>query len=113
MYREGRPRKKTFPINLIVDGGVALVVGGGQVGRRKVRQLLEAGAAVELVCPDAVAELSDLALTLNLRQPQRTLPPLRGARQEAPVCEDLNCARLNHVPRRTTQKEDVSHQLDR
>ena len=41
MYREGRPRRKTFPINLIVDEGAALVVGGGQVGRRKVRQLLE------------------------------------------------------------------------
>ena len=57
MYREGRPIRKMFPVNLIVDGGVVLVVGGGQVGRRKVRQLLEAGAAVELVCPDAVSEI--------------------------------------------------------
>ena len=71
MYREGRPRKKTFPINLIVDGGVALVVGGGQVGRRKVRQLLEAGAAVELVCPDAVAELSGLAEEGRIRWTRR------------------------------------------
>ena len=62
MYREGRPQRKTIPLNLIVDDRRALVVGGGQVGRRKVKGLLEAGAAVELVCPDAVAELQDLAV---------------------------------------------------
>ena len=71
MYREGRPRKNTFPVNLIVDGGAALVVGGGQVGRRKVRQLLEAGTAVELVCPDAVAELADLAAEGRIRWTKR------------------------------------------
>ncbi len=71
MYREGRPRKNTFPVNLIVDGGAALVVGGGQVGRRKVRQLLEAGTAVELVCPDAVAELVDLAAEGRIRWTKR------------------------------------------
>ena len=71
MYREGRPRRKTFPINMIVDEGVALVVGGGQVGRRKVRQLLEAGAAVELVCPEAVAELSVLAGEGRIRWTRR------------------------------------------
>ena len=50
-----------MPINLILDGRPALVVGGGQVGRRKVMSLLDAGAGVELVCPEAVEELSELA----------------------------------------------------
>ena len=61
MRRTERPVRKTVPVNLIVDGRTALVVGGGQVGLRKVRGLLEAGANVELVCPEAVRELSALA----------------------------------------------------
>ena len=61
MHRTERPRRQTVPINLILDGRPALVVGGGQVGRRKVMSLLDAGAGVELVCPEAVEELSELA----------------------------------------------------
>ncbi len=61
MYREGRPVRKTFPLNLIIDRRSVLVVGGGQVGRRKVQLLLNAGAKVELICPDAVEELRTLA----------------------------------------------------
>jgi len=38
-----------------------MVVGGGQVGRRKVLSLLDAGSPVELVCPDAVDALAELA----------------------------------------------------
>ncbi|MBR4654439.1 MAG: hypothetical protein IKO72_13855 [Kiritimatiellae bacterium] len=61
MYRNGRPVRQTFPLNLIIDDRPVLVVGGGQVGLRKVRSLLDAGARVELVSPDAVAELAELA----------------------------------------------------
>ena len=50
-----------MPLNLILDGRPVLVVGGGQVGRRKVMSLLDAGASVELVCPDAVDALAELA----------------------------------------------------
>ena len=48
-------------MNLIIDGRKALVVGGGRVGLRKVRGLLEAGASVELICPAAVEEFTDLS----------------------------------------------------
>ena len=61
MRRTERPVRKTIPLNLIVDGRAALVVGGGQVGLRKVRGLLDAGATVELVCPEAVEELAERA----------------------------------------------------
>ncbi len=53
--------RQTVPLNMILDGRPVLVVGGGQVGWRKVRSLLEAGASVELVCPEAVEGLSGLA----------------------------------------------------
>ena len=61
MHRTERPVRKTIPLNLIVNGRTALVVGGGQVGLRKVRGLLEVGATVELVCPEAVDELAERA----------------------------------------------------
>ncbi len=61
MHREGRPVRHTLPLNLILDDRRALVVGGGRVGLRKTRALLEAGAQVELVCPEAVEELRALA----------------------------------------------------
>ena len=41
-----------LPINLDVRGRRCLVVGGGEVARRKVRTLLEADAAVTVVAPD-------------------------------------------------------------
>lgn len=55
-----RPTRKTFPANLLLEGCVALVVGGGRVGLRKARALFEAGAAVRLVCPEALPEFDDL-----------------------------------------------------
>lgn len=55
-----RPVRKTFPANLLIEGALALVVGGGRVGLRKARALLEAGARVRLVCPEAVAEFDAL-----------------------------------------------------
>ena len=61
MYRQGRPIRQTIPLNLIVDDRRALVVGGGQVGLRKVRGLLDAGATVELISPDATEPLAALA----------------------------------------------------
>ena len=56
-----RPERCTLPVNLIIGESPALVVGGGKVGERKVKGLLESGAAVALVCPEATAELAALA----------------------------------------------------
>ncbi len=58
-----RPTRKTFPANLLLEGTTALVVGGGRVGLRKARALAEAGAAVRLVCPDALPEFDALPVT--------------------------------------------------
>jgi siroheme synthase-like protein len=57
----GRPQRKTFPLNLIIDEKCACVVGGGKVGARKVGLLLSAGAEVKLICPKALTELNTLA----------------------------------------------------
>ena len=57
---------------LMVEGASlrALVVGGGPVGVRKARGLLDAGATVRLIAPDidpAVAELDPARLTVEQR----------------------------------------------
>ncbi|HWI41619.1 MAG TPA: bifunctional precorrin-2 dehydrogenase/sirohydrochlorin ferrochelatase [Verrucomicrobiae bacterium] len=56
-----------FPVNLRVAGKSALVVGGGGVALRKVRSLLEAGAAVSVLAPAAHPELRKLAAAGRIR----------------------------------------------
>lgn len=46
-----------YPINLNVRGRTCLVVGGGEVARRKVRALLEAEADVVVVAPEVHPKL--------------------------------------------------------
>lgn len=49
----------TYAVNLELTGQRVLVVGGGPVAARKVTGLLQAGAVVTVVAPDAVPELAD------------------------------------------------------
>ena len=50
-----------YPINLDIKGRRCLVVGGGAVGTRKVHTLLQCGADVTVISPQATNELSVLA----------------------------------------------------
>ena len=50
-----------YPVNLDVQGRDCLVVGGGAVGERKVKTLLECGAKVTVIAPLATDTLHDLA----------------------------------------------------
>ncbi len=49
-----------YPVNLDVKDRKCLVVGGGRVGARKVATLLECGADVTLVSPEAVQKITKL-----------------------------------------------------
>lgn len=49
----------SYAVNLELTGQRVLVVGGGAVAARKVRGLLQVGAVVTVVAPDAVADLAD------------------------------------------------------
>lgn len=64
-----------YPIGLRLAGRRVLVVGGGTVATRRVPALLDAGAEVLLVAPEATAALQDLARTGRIRWEQRTFRP--------------------------------------
>lgn len=54
---------KYYPVNLNIDGQKCLVVGAGKVGTRKVNTLLECGAVVTVVSPEATEALQALKNT--------------------------------------------------
>ncbi len=54
---------RLYPVCLKLAGLSCLVVGGGSVARRKIKGLLECGAAVSVVSPEAVREIRELSRT--------------------------------------------------
>ncbi len=52
---------KYYPVNLDVRNRKCLVVGGGNIGTRKVETLLKCGAKVTVVCLSATGALHELA----------------------------------------------------
>jgi siroheme synthase-like protein len=48
----------TYPVSLVLDGRRVLVVGGGKLATRRVADLLEAGARVEVVSPTVSGEIA-------------------------------------------------------
>ena len=75
MKLDERPVRDTIPMNLIVGGAPVLVVGGGKVGERKVNGLVECGASVEIVCPEAVDSLAALAAEGKVKWFRRKFGP--------------------------------------
>lgn len=62
----------TYPINLSqMHAMPVVVVGGGQVGERKVRGLLAVGVRVTLISPDATPQLREWASTAQIEWQQR------------------------------------------
>ncbi len=51
---------KNLPVSLLIENKSCIVVGAGAVAARKIRQLLEAGARVTVISPEACAAISDL-----------------------------------------------------
>lgn len=76
-----RPMESYYPVFLDLRGKRVLVVGGGQVALRKVKSLLECGAEVLVVAPEAVPELQQMARDGRIRLVSReyTEADLEGA----------------------------------
>jgi siroheme synthase-like protein len=65
------PLEPFYPVFLDLRGRSCLVVGGGPVAAAKVRALLDAGAAVTVVSPDAADPLPDWAAAGRIRWLER------------------------------------------
>jgi len=63
---------KYYPVNLNIRNRRCLVVGGGSVGTRKVKTLLDCGAVVTVVSPDLSEELQTLSKSKTLFLKNRT-----------------------------------------
>lgn len=59
-------RHSSYPIALKIKGKLCLVVGGGEVAARKVRDLLESGATVKVVAMDLCDSLRTLETQIEL-----------------------------------------------
>jgi precorrin-2 dehydrogenase/sirohydrochlorin ferrochelatase len=60
-----------YPAYLDLQNRRCLVVGGGQVGTRKVRTLLKCGAEVTVISPEATPQLAELAAQGRIELKQR------------------------------------------
>ena len=64
-----------FPAFLRLQGKHVLIVGGGNVAARKLRQLSDAGARLTIVAPETVAVIDALASTGHVRHLRRRFRP--------------------------------------
>ena len=93
-----------YPVNLVIDGASVLVVGAGPVAARKVQGLLESGARVTVVAPQAVSVVrNDARVRWHSREYRRgevasyaLAIAATGVREvDAQVSAD---ARASHIP---------------
>ncbi|HEY7932087.1 MAG TPA: bifunctional precorrin-2 dehydrogenase/sirohydrochlorin ferrochelatase [Acidimicrobiales bacterium] len=60
-----------LPLAFKLEGAECLVLGAGNVGAYKARQLLDAGARVHVISPEVIGELPDGLASLQVRPYQR------------------------------------------
>ena len=70
-----RPALVGYPANFIVAGRRCVVVGAGRIALRKIEGLLGAGADVEVIAPEAVDGVQELAATGSVRWSARRFEP--------------------------------------
>jgi len=71
----GRPGLAGLPVNLLVRGRRVVVVGGGRIAARKIGPLLELGAHVEVISPNAGPEVRGWADAGRLVLRERAFAP--------------------------------------
>ena len=61
-----------YPVHLDINNRKVLVVGGGSVGTRKVKTLLDCGARVTVVSPEVSRQLRELAASGDIKLAERS-----------------------------------------
>ncbi len=63
---------KYYPVHIDINNRNVLVVGGGSVGTRKVKTLLDCGARVTVVSPEVSRQLRELAASGDIKLAERS-----------------------------------------
>ena len=71
----GRPGLAGWPVNLLVRGRLAVVVGAGRIAARKIEPLLDLGADVVVVAPSVADEVRGWADAGRLELRERAFTP--------------------------------------
>ncbi len=71
----GRAAITGYPVNLVVASRRCVVVGAGRIAARKIAALLDAGADVHVIAPEATAEVREWAEAGRLRLDDRKFEP--------------------------------------
>ena len=71
----GRTAITGYPANLVVASRRCVVVGAGRIAARKIAALLDAGADVHVIAPDATAEVREWAEAGRLQFDDRKFEP--------------------------------------
>jgi len=95
-----------YPIFLKIKGKRCIVVGGGEVARRKVKALLECGAGVEVISPDPCREINKLVEAGEVKLLRRGYQPgdLQGALIAIAATDD---SRINRQVVKEAQEKAV------
>ena len=95
-----------YPIFLKIKGKRCIVVGGGEVARRKVKALLECGAGVEVISPDPCREINQLVEAGEVKLLRRGYQPgdLQGALIAIAATDD---SRINRQVVKEAQEKAV------
>lgn len=95
-----------LPIFVKLEGRRCLVVGGGAVGLQKIRSLLDCGAKVTVIAPDAATEVRELAEQSRIDWSQRKYEPgdITG---HLMVIAATNDAKVNHAVYEDASAADV------
>jgi siroheme synthase-like protein len=67
----GRPGLAGYPVNLLVRGRRVVVVGAGRIAARKIEPLIDAGAVVDVISPEAGTEVRAWAAAGRLALQER------------------------------------------
>ena len=83
-----------YPLTITnLSGRVAVVVGGGIVGERKVRSLLAADVQVRLISPSATEQLTAWAEGGEIEWKRAALPRRGPGRRRAGLCRHQRARR--------------------
>ncbi|MDD6212949.1 MAG: bifunctional precorrin-2 dehydrogenase/sirohydrochlorin ferrochelatase [Clostridiales bacterium] len=106
--KENKDRSLYFPFFVNISQWPVLVIGGGHIASRRIRVLLEFGAKITLISPEAEKELTELAKAGEILWQQRCFEPGEIRKEEwKMVLAASNQPELNSRVYEECRKKDI------